>query len=43
MKVEKVETHEEAIVRHLKSKRIQQLKMTIEQEKSLMKAVQQKI
>jgi hypothetical protein len=42
MKVEKVETHEEAIVRHLKSKRIQQLKMTIEQEASLIKAVREK-
>ena len=39
LKAEKVESHEEAIVRHLKFQRIQQLKLSIEEESNLIKTV----
>jgi hypothetical protein len=39
LKPEKVESHEEAIVRHLKALRIQQLKLSIEEESNLIKTV----
>ena len=39
MKTEKVESHEEAIVRHLKAVRIAQLKSTVEQEANTIRKV----
>ena len=39
MKSEKVESHEEAIVRHLKAVRIAQLKSTVEQEANTIRKV----
>ena len=39
LKTERVESHEEAIVRHLKEQRIQEIKITTEQQCSYIKSV----